>query len=72
MTTRPETFLSGTSSTYAEHMYEQYQVDPNSVHPSWKKYFENFEQGLPFQETEFQNPSTAAAPKKVAVRIIIV
>ena len=35
-----ETFLTGTSGLYAEQMYEQYQLDPNSVHESWRKYFD--------------------------------
>ena len=29
-----ESFLSGTSSIYAEHMWERYQSDPNSVEES--------------------------------------
>ena len=63
-----ETFLNGTSSVYAEQMFELYQHDPSSVHASWKKYFENLEQGVAFQEADFQNPTTAAAARKVAVR----
>ncbi|KAJ1565072.1 2-oxoglutarate dehydrogenase E1 component, partial [Cladochytrium tenue] len=36
-----ETFLSGTSSTYVEDMYEAWLADPLSVHVSWQVYFKN-------------------------------
>ena len=62
-----ESFLNGTSSVYAEQMFELYQDDPSSVHASWKKYFENLEQGVAFQDSDYQNPTTAAAARKVAV-----
>ena len=35
-----ETFLTGTTSLYAEEMYERYQQDPNSIEDSWRTYFE--------------------------------
>jgi len=34
-----ESFLSGTSSVYAEQMYDQWRKDPQSVHASWRIYF---------------------------------
>lgn len=45
-----ESFLSGTSSIYAEQMYDQWRKDPTSVHASWRAYFENVEKGsaVPF------------------------
>jgi 2-oxoglutarate dehydrogenase complex dehydrogenase (E1) component-like enzyme len=42
-------------------MYEQYLQDPNSVHPSWKTYFDNLEHGIPYDESQFNKP-TAAKP----------
>lgn len=39
-------FLSGTNSRYVEQMMEAWKKDPNSVHVSWKSYFENVESGL--------------------------
>ena len=63
-----ESFLNGTSSVYAEQMFELYQHDPSSVHASWKKYFDDLEQGVAFSEADYQNPTTAAAARKVAVR----
>jgi len=59
-----ESFLSGTSSLYAEQMYEQYLEDPASIHPSWKKYFDNIEQGLPYDESMFDKPTAAATSMK--------
>jgi 2-oxoglutarate dehydrogenase E1 component len=54
-TTTQESFLSGTSSVYAEHMYEQWRKDPNSVHASWRIYFQNLEGGA---STPFELPPT--------------
>ena len=54
-TSTQESFLSGTSSVYAEHMYEQWRKDPNSVHASWRIYFQNLEGGA---ATPFELPPT--------------
>jgi 2-oxoglutarate dehydrogenase E1 component len=54
-----ETFLTGTSSVYAEQMYEQYQHDPESVHASWKTYFDNLNQGIRYNPREhFTQPTS--------------
>lgn len=44
-------FETGTNSTYFETMHEAWKEDPNSVHPSWRSYFEGLESGVaePFQ-----------------------
>jgi 2-oxoglutarate dehydrogenase E1 component len=34
-----ESFLSGGSANYIDHMHEQWQKDPSSVHASWHAYF---------------------------------
>jgi hypothetical protein len=52
-----ESFLSGTSGVYAEQMHDNYLEDPNSVHPSWKKYFDNLAQGVAFDAEQFSRPS---------------
>lgn len=54
-TSSQESFLSGTSSVYAEQMYEQWRKDPQSVHASWRVYFQNLEGGV---ETPFELPPT--------------
>lgn len=62
-----ESFLTGTSSLYAEQMYEQYLDDPNSIHPSWKMYFDTIEEGLPYDESAFNKPTAAASSVKRAI-----
>lgn len=59
-----ESFLTGTSSLYAEQMYEQYLADPASVHGSWKRYFDNLQEGVPYDENEFNKPTAAASSVK--------
>ena len=70
-----ETFLTGTSSLYAEQMFEQYQMDPNSVHPSWKQYFDNMLAGVAYHESDYSKPTSAVStsPKKrTAVAVVSV
>ena len=55
--------MTGTSSLYAEQMYEQYLQDPNSVHASWKKYFDNLEAGVAYSEDDYNQPTAAVASK---------
>jgi 2-oxoglutarate dehydrogenase E1 component len=59
-----ESFLTGTSSLYAEQMYENYLHNPNSVHESWKTYFDNVEQGIQYSEGDFSNPTAVPPTKK--------
>lgn len=62
-----ETFLSGTSGLYAEQMFEQYSEDPNSVHPSWKQYFDNLQEGVAFNQEDYSRPSVVPSKRAVAV-----
>lgn len=67
--TRPqnmESFLNGTSSLYAEQMYDQYCENPDSVHPSWKKYFENDQAGVQFHHDDYSRPSTVPGKRAAA------
>jgi 2-oxoglutarate dehydrogenase complex dehydrogenase (E1) component-like enzyme len=59
-----ESFLTGTSSLYAEQMYENYLRNPNSVHESWKTYFDNVEHGVRYSEGDFSNPTAVPPTKK--------
>mmetsp|Transcript_16692 Transcript_16692/g.47916 ORF Transcript_16692/g.47916 Transcript_16692/m.47916 type:complete len:1117 (-) Transcript_16692:59-3409(-) len=52
-----ETFLNGTGSLYAEQMYDAWLADPASVHETWRSYFENLEQGVPYDESDYSSPS---------------
>ena len=54
-----ESFLTGTSSIYAEEMYERYLQDPNAVEPSWKTYFDNLEHGTPYVEADYNRPTVS-------------
>ncbi len=53
-----ESFLNGSNSVYAEHMYDQWRKDPQSVHASWRIYFQNLEGGA---ETPFELPPTVGS-----------
>lgn len=59
-----ESFLTGTSSLYAEQMYENYIQNPESVHDSWKKYFANVDNGVKYVEGDFANPTAVPPTKK--------
>jgi 2-oxoglutarate dehydrogenase E1 component len=62
-----ETFLTGASSLYAEQMYEHYCNDPNSVHETWRKYFDDLEKGKKYDENSFNRPTVVVSnQKKVA------
>lgn len=62
-----ESFLNGSTSMYAEQMWELYQQDPNAVEASWKHYFDNVHsEGKAFDATDYNNPTTAASSKKLA------
>ena len=61
-----ESFLTGTSSLYAEQMYELYLQNPDQLHDSWRRYFDNLQAGLPYQEDDFAQPTAAASTLKSA------
>eukprot|EP00934_Nitzschia_sp_Nitz4_P003808 Nitzschia sp. Nitz4//scaffold24_size164493//89289//92779//NITZ4_002331-RA/size164493-snap-gene-0.9-mRNA-1//1//CDS//3329544123//3798//frame0 len=61
-----ETFLSGSSSLYAEQMYDHYLEDPDSVHPSWKQYFDNLEVGVEFSASDYSSPTAIPGSKMAA------
>lgn len=64
-----ETFLNGSSSLYAEQMYDLYAEDPTSVPDSWRRYFDNLEAGVPFSAEDYSSP-TAIPGKKMAVGVV--
>ncbi len=59
-----ETFLTGASSLYAEQMYENYQQDPNSVHETWRKYFEDLDSGKSYNPSAFNRPTVVTSTQK--------
>jgi 2-oxoglutarate dehydrogenase E1 component len=41
-----DTFMQGNATTYIDQMYEEWQKNPDSVHASWRNYFNNLEKNL--------------------------
>jgi 2-oxoglutarate dehydrogenase E1 component len=62
-----ESFLTGTSSVYAEQMYELYRADPAAVHESWRHYFDNLAAGKPYDVEAYQKPSIVPGKTSAAV-----
>jgi hypothetical protein len=65
-----ESFLSGTSSLYAEQMYDQYCENPDSVHASWKQYFDNLQEGVAFSQEDYNRPTSVPGKRSVAVTAV--
>ena len=59
-----ETFLTGSTSLYAEQMYENWTNDPNSVHETWRKYFEDVESGRKYDQNSFNRPTVVISNQK--------
>ncbi len=59
-----ETFLTGASSLYAEQMYENYQQNPDSVHETWRKYFEDLDSGKSYNPESFNRPTVVTSTQK--------
>ena len=63
-----ESFLTGTSSIYAEEMYDRYMNDPNSVHESWKHYFDTLSAGQPYDPSAYNRPTAAVVISPTATK----
>ena len=60
-----ETFLTGTTSLYAEEMYDRYCTNPDSVEASWRTYFDTVVHNQePYQEQNWNRPTIVASPQK--------
>jgi len=59
-----ESFLTGTSTLYAEQMYLNYQQDPSSIHETWRKYFDDLEGGRKYEEESFNRPTVVTGSNK--------
>jgi 2-oxoglutarate dehydrogenase E1 component len=46
LSTKVDSFLSGSNSVYVEQMYDAWKRDPSSVHLSWQAYFSNLDVGV--------------------------
>ena len=60
-----ESFLSGSSSTYIEEMYNAWKENPKSVHVSWDVYFKNLTKGV----SSYQSPPTLGSDKPNEISI---
>jgi len=59
-----ESFLSASSSLYADEMYRLWTQDPSKVHASWDAFFRNLDAGAPPGQA-FQMPPTLSAPSRM-------
>jgi 2-oxoglutarate dehydrogenase E1 component len=57
MSSKVDSFLSGSNAVYVEQMYDAWRNDAKSVHPSWAAYFSNVEAGRPSEESFQALPS---------------
>mmetsp|Transcript_244 Transcript_244/g.383 ORF Transcript_244/g.383 Transcript_244/m.383 type:complete len:1093 (+) Transcript_244:286-3564(+) len=64
-----ESFLTGTSSLYAEQMYENYLNDRESVHQTWREYFDAIEEGRAYDETAFNRPTVVTTRREGHVTV---
>ena len=57
-----DNFAAGANAVFMDQMYEMYKEDPNSVHSSWRAYFDGLENDVaePYQPP----PSLGKAPQK--------
>ena len=62
-----ESFLTGTSSVYAEQMMDLYEQDPSLVHESWRQYFDNLNKGIAFASEDYSKPTAVINEKTRAV-----
>ena len=62
-----ETFLNGTSSLYAEQMYEMYLEDPSSVQETWRRYFENEENAVPYDSEDYNKPTSVPGKRSALI-----
>ncbi len=64
-------YISNAHGQYFDELYADYKKDPESVDPSWRKFFEGFE----FSQASFgengQDEVTTLTPKETAVRNLI-
>jgi 2-oxoglutarate dehydrogenase E1 component len=57
MSTNPSTFLSGPNAPFIEELYARYLDHPESVDPSWRKFFSDLQ-----DESERSRSRATTAP----------
>ena len=61
LSSKVDSFLSGSSSVYVEQMYDAWRTDPKSVHASWAAYFSNLDAGIDAGHSFVAPPSVAGS-----------
>src|SRR4029453_1731772 len=67
MSTNPSTFLSGPNAPFIEELYAKYLEQPDSVDPSWRKFFSDLEDENEVVLNDIRGASWA--PRERAVEI---
>ena len=67
MSTNPSTFLSGPNAPFIEELYAKYLEQPDSVDPSWRKFFSDLEDETEIVLNDIRGASWA--PRERAVEI---
>ena len=67
MSTNPSTFLSGPNAPFIEELYAEYLEQPESVDPSWRKFFADLEDESEVVLNDIRGASWA--PRERAVEI---
>jgi 2-oxoglutarate dehydrogenase E1 component len=68
MSTNPSTFLSGPNAPFIEELYAKYLEQPESVDPSWRKFFSDLEDETETVLNDIRGASWA--PRERAVEIV--
>src|SRR5688572_19340167 len=68
MSTNPSTFLSGPNAPFIEELYARYLDQPESVDPSWRKFFSDLEDETEIVLNDIRGASWA--PRERAVEIV--
>lgn len=67
LSTKVDSFMSGSSALYVEQMYDLWRQDKKSVHASWDAYFSNLESGRAPTEAFVAPPSIGGNVSKAVV-----
>lgn len=57
-----DAFINSNNSYYIEEMYRTWKKEPDSVHPSWRAYFNGMKNGLPSEKAFIPPPGLVSMP----------
>ncbi len=64
-------YIANAHGAYLDELYQQYKKDPNSVDPSWQKFFEGFEFSQQGYGENGADAQSLTSPKETKVRDLI-